>query len=66
MNTERNRIISAIMRILADAGQPLGSMQISRELNQLGISLHQRMVRYYLRRMDGEGGRKTLAAAAAT
>ena len=60
MNTERNRTLSAILRILSDAGKPLGSMQISRELNLLGISLQPRMVRYYLRSMDGEGWTENL------
>ncbi|MBU1694452.1 MAG: DUF128 domain-containing protein [Verrucomicrobia bacterium] len=60
MKTERNRTISAIMRILADAGTPLGSMQIARELNLLGIPLQQRMVRNYLRRMDEEGWTENL------
>jgi len=60
MSAEKNRIISAILRILADAGKPAGSTQIARELQLLGIDLQHRMVRYYLSRTDGEGWTQNL------
>lgn len=60
MGAEKNRVVSAILRILADAGRPLGSTRVSRELHLLGITLQQRMVRYYLLRMDRAGWTQNL------
>ena len=55
MNSDRRRTIAAILRVLDEAGRPLGSTKIARSLQVVGIDLAQRMVRNYLATMDGEG-----------
>jgi len=46
----------AIMRILKDAGRPIGSKVIARQLkDDYGISLSERAVRYHLRLLDEQG-----------
>ena len=63
MDIDAQRKISAILKILADAGQPLGSTHIAEELQTLGIDLKQRMVRYYLQQMDENGLTENLGRA---
>ena len=66
MDIESDRKIKTILRILAEAGHPLGSSRIASELALMGVELKQRMVRYYLGQMDraglteslGRGGRR--------
>jgi len=80
MHTDRNHTIAAILRILDEAGRPLGSVKIARRLRALGIDLAERMVRNYLAETDRLGltvnlgrrgrqitdaGRRELAAAGA-
>ncbi len=48
MHIDAQRKISTILRILAEAGRPVGSTRITDELQLLGIDLKARMVRYYL------------------
>ncbi len=55
MDVDARRKIAAILRVLAEAGRPLGSTRIARELRLRGIDLKQRMVRYYLDEMDAQG-----------
>jgi len=55
MDLESQRKITAILRLLAEAGRPLGSLAIARGLQSLGIDLKERMVRYYLDQMDRDG-----------
>ncbi len=45
----------AILRILADATEPLGARNIAAELTNYGIDLTERAVRYHLRLMDERG-----------
>ena len=55
MDIDAQRKVAAILGVLADAGRPLGSTRIARELRLRGIDLKQRMVRYYLEDMDARG-----------
>ena len=55
MNLDGRRKIAAILRVLDEAGKPLGSTKIARSLRVTGIDLEQRMVRNYLDAMDAEG-----------
>lgn len=52
---EIERKILAILEILSDFKEPLGSSIISRRLKEKGISLGDRAVRYHLKIMDGRG-----------
>lgn len=45
----------AILRILADATEPLGARNIASELANYGVDLTERAVRYHLRLMDERG-----------
>jgi repressor of nif and glnA expression len=51
-NLDNQRKITAILRVLDEAGRPLGSTKIARGLRLAGIDLEQRMVRNYLEAMD--------------
>jgi hypothetical protein len=55
MNLDGRRKIAAILKVLEEAGKPLGSTKIARALRIIGIDLEQRMVRNYLNAMDDEG-----------
>ncbi len=63
MDIDTQRKIAHILRVLADAGRPIGSTRIASELSQRGIAIKQRMVRYYLEEMDGRGFTENLARA---
>jgi repressor of nif and glnA expression len=80
MHADRAHTIAAILRILDEAGRPLGSTKIARGLRVVGIDLAERMVRNYLAETDRQGltvnlgrrgreitarGREELAAAGA-
>jgi HTH-type transcriptional regulator, global nitrogen regulator NrpRI len=52
--TSQRKIVS-ILKILTDAGKPLGGTRIAAKLQDVGIDLSQRMVRNYLQRMDQNG-----------
>lgn len=60
MDTRARRKVVAILRILEDAGKPLGSTRIARELHAQGIELSHRTVRYYLGIMDEQGLTRSL------
>ena len=49
------RKITAILQILRDSRVPMGSRNISRLLEEQGIYLGERAVRYHLKIMDGRG-----------
>jgi len=55
MDINKQRKIAAILRILAQSDHPMGSSTISRQLNNVGIDLRDRMVRYYLDLSDQKG-----------
>jgi len=52
--TAKRKIVS-ILKILSDAGSPLGGTRIAQGLQGFGFDLSQRMVRNYLQKMDQEG-----------
>jgi len=52
---EVERKITTILRILSESRTPLGSRVISKLLEELGISLGERAVRYHLKIMDERG-----------
>lgn len=60
MDSRGRRKVAAILRILDDAGKPLGSTRIARELHVQGIELSHRTVRYYLGIMDEQGLTRSL------
>ena len=60
MEPRTHRRVTAILRILQDAGKPLGSTHIARHLHVQGIDLSQRTIRYYLGLMDQEGFTRSL------
>jgi len=52
---EVERKITAILQILSESATPLGSRTISKTLEQRGITLGERAVRYHLKIMDEKG-----------
>jgi len=60
MEPRTHRKFIAILQILHDAGRPLGSTRIARELHATGIDQSKRTVRYYLGMMDQEGLTRSL------
>ena len=54
-SADGERKIVAILEILAESSEPLGSITIARELEKRGISLSERAVRYHLRTADERG-----------
>lgn len=52
-DTERK--VLAILKVLSESSEPLGSITIARELERHGISLSERAVRYHLRITDERG-----------
>lgn len=52
---ETERKIIAILKILGESSEPLGSITIARELEREGVSLSERAVRYHLRITDERG-----------
>ncbi|MBE3123587.1 MAG: hypothetical protein IMZ65_02155, partial [Planctomycetes bacterium] len=55
MSLDSQRKIAAILRVLDEAGRPLGGAKLARGLQRAGIQLEQRMVRNYLEAMDAAG-----------
>ena len=55
MSADNQRKVAAILRVLDEAGRPLGGAKIARALHRAGIRLEQRMVRNYLDAMDTAG-----------
>jgi HTH-type transcriptional regulator, global nitrogen regulator NrpRI len=54
-NQDIKRKTTAILKILRDSREPLGGRVIARQLNDLGIELGERAVRYHLKIMDAQG-----------
>ena len=57
-DAERKEI--AILRVLSESSQPLGSITIARELERYGIHLSERGVRYHLKVADERGYTQSL------
>ncbi|MGZ3592479.1 MAG: DUF128 domain-containing protein [Syntrophales bacterium] len=49
------RKIVLILRLLEESGQPIGARLISRRMQDLGVTLSERAVRYHLKLMDEKG-----------
>jgi HTH-type transcriptional regulator, global nitrogen regulator NrpRI len=58
-NQDVKRKTTAILRILHDSREPLGGRVIARQLNDMGIELGERAVRYHLKIMDAQGLTRT-------
>jgi hypothetical protein len=54
-NSDTEKKIISILRVLNEAGEPLGSITIARELEKYGVNLSERAIRYHLRIMDERG-----------
>ncbi|MBE9482317.1 MAG: DUF128 domain-containing protein [Chloroflexi bacterium] len=54
-SSETERKIVAILKVLSESSEPLGSITIARELERHGISLSERAVRSHLRITDERG-----------
>ncbi len=55
MNKMFERKIVTLLQILQDCNKPTGSTKIALHLQELGIDLSERTVRYYLQKMDQSG-----------
>jgi repressor of nif and glnA expression len=55
MEQRYKRIIAYLLRILSEAGKPMGGERIAQKLSEHGFNLNQRMVRNYLQQMDRQG-----------
>ncbi len=53
--SDAERKIVAILKVLSESSDPLGSITIARELERHGIFLSERAVRYHLRITDERG-----------
>ena len=53
--SETERKIMAILKVLSESSEPLGSITIARELERYGIFLSERAVIYHLRITDERG-----------
>ncbi len=54
-SSDTERKIVAILKILSESSEPLGSINIARELERAGIFLSERAIRYHLRIADERG-----------
>jgi len=54
-NSDTERKIISILKVLSESSEPLGSITIARELERYGIFLSERAVRYHLRITDERG-----------
>lgn len=54
-SSETERKIIAILKVLNESSEPLGSITIARELERYGVFLSERTVRYHLRITDERG-----------
>ncbi len=57
-DTEKKILL--ILKVLSESSEPLGSIAIARKLEELGLSLNQRTVRYHLRIADERGYTKPM------
>jgi repressor of nif and glnA expression len=58
--SETERKIIAILKVLSESSEPLGSITIARELERHGIFLSERAIRYHLRITDERGYTQSL------
>ncbi|MBM4446154.1 MAG: DUF128 domain-containing protein [Chloroflexi bacterium] len=54
-NSDTERKIISILKVLSESFEPLGSITIARELEKRGLSLSERAVRYHLKITDERG-----------
>jgi len=54
-NSDTERKILSILKVLSESSEPLGSITIARELEKHGLSLGERAVRYHLKITDERG-----------
>jgi repressor of nif and glnA expression len=54
-DSDTERKVISILKVLSESSEPLGSTTIARELESRGIFLSERSVRYHLRIMDERG-----------
>jgi repressor of nif and glnA expression len=54
-NSDTERKILSILKVLSEFSEPLGSITIARELEKRGLSLSERAVRYHLKITDERG-----------
>ena len=54
------RKVLAILRVLAEWGEPVGAKLISQSLKSHGVELSERAVRYHLKMMDERGLTRSL------
>ncbi len=59
-SSDSERKIIAILKVLSESSEPLGSITIARELEKRGIFLSERAVRYHLKIMDERGYTKPM------
>jgi repressor of nif and glnA expression len=52
---ETRRKVMAILKVLSESSEPIGSITIARELQTHGVHLSERAVRYHLRLTDEQG-----------
>ncbi len=57
---EVQRKVVAILKVLSESSEPLGSITIARELESQGVHLSERTVRYHLRLADERGFTRSL------
>lgn len=54
-NSDTERKILSILKVLSESSEPLGSITIARELEKRGLSLSERAVRYHMKITDERG-----------
>lgn len=54
-SSDAEKKIIAILRVLSESSEPLGSITIARELERYGVFLSERAIRYHLRITDERG-----------
>ena len=54
-NSDTEKKILSILKVLSESSEPLGSITIARELERYGVNLSERAIRYHLRIMDERG-----------
>lgn len=59
-SSDAERKIIAILRVLSESSEPLGSITVARELERHGVFLSERAVRYHLKITDERGHTESL------
>ncbi|MGA1871018.1 MAG: DUF128 domain-containing protein [bacterium] len=62
MQEKKNKIITAILKVLSNAKKPIGATKISEHIKLFGIELNQRTVRHYLTVTDKKGFTENLGS----